>query len=229
VGDLAFFSFNYDKPITLGWGGALVAAYRDLPQPTKFDQLDSEVEFAIVRSLDAWYRQRRSQVGIRASLLRSRAAWRRVAERKSSKPHYRPVLSDSRIGIGPVRARLGLLQIERYGKTMKWRNDNARKLSELVGRDKMWHVDSDVKPAWLKAKVFTSSPYSARLISKRAQSSGFRVGIFNWPTVTEHAHPEVNPWSQLITLQSLDAPIHQNMKLRDVIRLAQTLKAGPLL
>jgi dTDP-4-amino-4,6-dideoxygalactose transaminase len=130
----------------------------------------------------------------------------------------------SATGIGPLRAALGLWQLERYPDVVQSRNENANGLRNLAGCTD-WHVGPDVLPAWLRLKVIPRKPQDALVIARRLQRRGLRVGNFNWTrTIQEHlVGPDVSN-SQYLSRHCLDVPIHQHMTKDELACIAEALQ-----
>ncbi|NQT14862.1 MAG: DegT/DnrJ/EryC1/StrS aminotransferase family protein [Planctomycetes bacterium] len=206
-GDAAIFSFNYDKPITLGGGGALLANNRELAarldvQPS-VPSLDRE-RTAMTAFLDFLDAQR--------SRIPPQAPWarglRKIAETLMIRPRLAPPPCT---GIGPLRSALGIWQLERYAATIAIRNRHAKLLEEWnPGRS--WHRDHNVAAAWLRQKIVPRNPQLADAISLTLRRRGLRVGRLSWRrTVGSWLGEPSLPNASSIIKHSLDVPIHQEM------------------
>jgi len=217
LGDAAIFSFNYDKPISLGWGGLVV-----INTPYAFDtglspnyrtpSIDQEMnlleEFVVAMAA------RRKMIPRQNSLVTR--ILRRARMIKSSQFH-----KDSEISIGAVQAELGRWCLPRYRSVIEKRNESACIISNAFPAS-TWPVESDVKPAWLKQKLLIKDIKQLVAVSNRCQKNGFRAGNFNWPSLIGAAMPSEFPVASEVTSKWIDVPIHQNLdheKLKGLIAL----------
>lgn len=202
--DASIFSFNYDKPISLGWGGALVLNETGLRNEWISSKIavpfpDSDHELALINEFMAAMRCRREEIG--SSILA-----------KAAKKLRFPVLRGFKlppIGIGPIRAQLGIQLLERYDDIRIIRNRNAAVLRNILLNFPVWQVNKTVQPAWLKLKVNLLSDHVVNKLSKRLQSNGYRVGNWNWSTLIDNNCSCKNALST--SRLWVDFPIHQNM------------------
>lgn len=206
-GDAAIFSFNYDKPITLGGGGALVANNRELAARLGIEashpSLDRERSAmgAFLDFLDA-HRSRIPPEALWARGVRKIAETLRVRARLAAPPCT---------GIGPLRSALGIWQLERYAATMATRNRHA-KLFEAWNPGRTWHRAPNVAAAWLRQKIVPRNPKLADAISLALRRRGLRVGRLNWKRTVGSWHGEPGlPNASFVAKHSLDVPIHQEM------------------
>src|SRR5262249_8062910 len=146
--DAAVFSFNYDKPISLGGGGALLVNRPDHAAPEAPAALPLDAEQAELSAFARYLRRRRE---ISPGLLAR--ARRRLAPAPT--PELRPPA-----GFGSLRAALGLWQLERYADVQRRRNANAQALMNTPGW-RPWRVDADVSPAWIRMKLVPEAPIDA--------------------------------------------------------------------
>ncbi|MBI1730856.1 DegT/DnrJ/EryC1/StrS aminotransferase family protein [Candidatus Acetothermia bacterium] len=209
VGDAAVFSFNYDKPLSLGWGGALLANTKALASKVQIPRMEGisvEWEYKKMSEFNAFLIHRRRMIGHESIFHR--------AMRKITRAN-RFDLPDT--SIGPLRAALGLWQLERYSKVLKLRNDNANFVVDSSQNYSCWPVGKNIKPAWLRQKVITNLPHQGIAIAKRLRREGMRVGNFNWPKPIDHSQNGKETASHLLSRFGLDIPVHQNMS-KDLLR-----------
>lgn len=217
--DASIFSFNYDKPISLGWGGALVLNDTRLCNewiPNKVTIPDSDHELALIDDFMAAMCRRREEIGIRSSLLVKIGRKLGISViRQFSMPH---------LGVGPVRAQLGLRLLERYDDVRMIRNRNAAALREKLFNYPVWQVDKSVEPAWLKLKVKLSSDRIVSKLSRQLQKDGYRVGNWNWSRLID----EVGNFKNALSTSRLwvDVPVHQNMTYGDFEFIKAVIAAG---
>lgn len=217
LGDASVFSFNYDKPISLGGGGAIAVRNRDLVPREGLPSCvvpDVSQEVELLHRLVQQLRQRRRHIR-RASSLWYRASQRIV---RTTRPIELPDF-----GIGSLRAQLGVQLLERYGAVRERRNRNAELLTAGDAAFRTWHVDANVTPAWLKQKVCVGDAANAEQAARSLQRSGYRVGRYNWPrTIAENGCPNALATAS----QWLDVPVHQNLSERDMVHLRARLASA---
>jgi dTDP-4-amino-4,6-dideoxygalactose transaminase len=216
LGDAAIFSFNYDKPISLGGGGALLVNNADLSR-----RLSIRVRTV---TLDRDERE----LGEFLAYLRRRRGEDRSADGTSGRPWSTPVsyLRDfgrrtglrplfAVSGIGPLRAALGRWQLRAYPSVLRQRNANAEYFAASTGSS--WHIDPGVAPAWLKQKATPARAGDAPRISAELRRLGVPVGTFNWSrTIDRYVRSEERPHARHVAAYGLDIPIHQNLERREL-------------
>jgi dTDP-4-amino-4,6-dideoxygalactose transaminase len=211
LGDAAVFSFNYDKPISLAGGGALLLNHSaikidrealEAPPPQRVELRQFRRMAATLRYNRAW-RERRPLVA-------------RVGARLHLPPYARPRLPT---GLGSLRAAVGIWQLERYDEIRDHRNRNAQILQDSL-RKISWHVGGTVKPAYLKLRVVVSQADGA-LAVQRCRQHRITVANSNWPRLIEPDGPNsarVNA-SHAATF-GLEVPLHQNLSATDLQNIA---------
>jgi dTDP-4-amino-4,6-dideoxygalactose transaminase len=211
LGDAAFFSFNYDKPISLGGGGALLVNNpilwpRIMLSEPEIDLKKEETEIKLFREY----------LGTRRLLKRNRSYFSPIIRWISSRKYIwfaQELFPVS--GIGPLRASLGLWQLKHYPEIKSIRNRNASIFSNDLC--KSWHLDQDVSAAWIKQKIIPVSPKEGDRISRALRHDGLPVGRFNWSvTLDRYLGLREKPNSTFVAKYSLDIPIHQNMTRADL-------------
>jgi dTDP-4-amino-4,6-dideoxygalactose transaminase len=220
IGDAAILSFNYDKPISLGGGGAVLLRKGGPLERFRADRQDigAVEEMYELRRFQDYLRSRRRQIrtgGQPPLLQRMVHIWRRVVSNRSST--YIPATA-----IGPLRSSLGVWQIERYPEIVRVRNRNTEIVRNLPGCVD-WHVGPGIDAAWLKAKVVPRTPESANAscLCRR----GLRVGGFNWPDTIEHyLGGECQGNAGYLSRYALDVPIHQEMTADELNLIAGMLQ-----
>jgi dTDP-4-amino-4,6-dideoxygalactose transaminase len=219
IGDASIFSFGHDKPISLCGGGLLLINRNDI-QPL-FQPMASapsvEQEMMEFRDRAAWLANRRWNIRRATPISRLR--------RQLSGQKFRgnPQLAS---GIGPLRATLGIWQLDQYEKILAVRNRNAALMSDIK-HWRSWHIDHDVSPAWLKQKVIPEAPVNIKALCKRFRKYGLSIGPINWAYTMDSAvnMPEgVN--AAYVAKYGLDVPIHQNMGRKDMRVISDTLLAA---
>lgn len=218
LSDAAVFSFNYDKPISLGWGGALVINNQELMDKFSFFAIpvpNAKQELKYLKAFVESMAHRRRNIGNEGSLI---GKIMRRLQMKSSGFEF-PLL-----GVGPLRGQLGLLLLERYLDVRDVRNRNAAFVAENLPRERTWDVGPTVQPAWLKQKVLMNTERGAQKVSSRLQKKGYRVGNFNWPTLLPGMRDaDVFANGTRSATCALDIPVHQNMSQDDLEFIVSSL------
>lgn len=206
LGDFSIFSFNYDKPISLGGGGMLVCnsiplvnegLWRDLSARVRADIVTPDTEYETLHEFKSWLCARRTNI-TKASQYSSRP-WRNLARFVLSIPGIRYLrklmvrhnqsnaVSSWFKNVGPLRAALGTLLLGTYPAVLEKRNDNYASFAQLIDsynlRGLLGCCSKDIVPAWLKAKLIIRnlSQSDVDALGRYMCSLGFRVGRFNWP------------------------------------------------
>jgi dTDP-4-amino-4,6-dideoxygalactose transaminase len=217
LGDAAVFSFNYDKPISLGGGGLLLvndaALSRRIRVTTPVPGIEREEEElkTFLRYLER--RRRLSPRGANSRIVRR--AFRRAATllRRSvsgwglgrSWPAPFPVS-----GFGPLRASLGCWQLRRYADILRERNANAAYFTTRTGCT--WFTAPAATPAWLKQKAVPPGG-NASALSRRLRRQGLPVAAVNWAvTIDRYLGRPERPNAAYVAAHSLDIPVHQNVE-----------------
>lgn len=219
LADAAIFSFNYDKPISLGWGGVAV-----INNPSAFDATRSsnyqvpqvEEEMALLRQFVLAKAQHRRMIPYQNFLLiRVLRRLRLLSPIEFSK--------SSDISIGAVQAELGRWCLARYPQISQSRNRNAQVLDSLVAL-KTWPVDANVIPAWLKQKICVPNTNQQRWLSGRFQRKGIRIGNFNWPRLLKDLAPTKYIHASDAATNWIDVPVHQNISESHMNQIVSVLK-----
>lgn len=220
LGDLAIFSFTYNKPISVAGGGALLVnnpnlqPIHQLAEPRiSVDREREEIELFV-----SYLRERRSQLEPPSPVSRIR---RRLFPGVSAN---QPCVMAS--GFGSLRAALGIWQLDHYGPIFDRRNQNASRLSGISNWH-AWHVSPNVLPAWLMQKITPVQSVDVEVISRHLQGCGFRVGTFNWPTTMDTVLSRAErPNAHYVATYGLDVPIHQAMHGKELELILNTLKTS---
>jgi dTDP-4-amino-4,6-dideoxygalactose transaminase len=210
LGDAAVFSFNYDKPISLAGGGALLINHSAV-------EIDRDaIERYPPRRLEL--RQFRQ---LASTLLYGRRRehpplWARIGAKLHVPPYAAPGLPS---GIGSLRAAAGIWQLQRYDEIRDRRNRNAQRLESALGR-LSWHVGDTVKPAYLKLRVVVSRSDAAFVVGE-CRRYGITIANSNWPKLIETQGPDnerIN--AKRAAAFGLDVPVHQNLSRTDIENIA---------
>lgn len=219
LGHAAVFSFNDDKPIALGWGGAAIIS-------SDFVRKIS-IESKIITP-DFTYEKNRIRTFLRKSNLKRKlipylkSPLVKVAREALNAFKRGGAMSEcSQIGMGAIQAELGRLCLQQYRLVMEMRNQNARTF-EQASMNPTWPVSSAVDPAWLRQKVFLGRSKSVENLIRSMHERGIRVDNLNWPELLiadgkncEISSEAANFW--------VDVPIHQNLTKEMVESIACAL------
>jgi dTDP-4-amino-4,6-dideoxygalactose transaminase len=212
VGDAAVFSFNYDKPISLAGGGALL-----INEPSiKVDR--AAVEAMPARNVEL--RQFRKLV----STLRYRRKPKDngpLMSRIGSRIHSLP---DLPVGIGALRAAVGVWQLGRYDAIRAVRDKNAKILNDSLGH-LSWYVGESVLPAYLKLRILVDS---ADALSGIRQCREHRIiaANSNWPKIVDSNDNKAHLHAIRAATYGLELPIHQNLMPGDIARIASAFSSA---
>jgi dTDP-4-amino-4,6-dideoxygalactose transaminase len=218
LGDASIFSFNYDKPISLGWGGLVVinsSVAFELGSPIINRVPNHEEELALWRMFTEALKFRRRTIPYQFTFMFRLC-------RRLSLFNLKQFNKATNVGLGAIQAELGRWCLKKYAEVLKQRNANAERLSKGVSQI-TWPVSKGVEPAWLKQKVFVKDTYHLTEISKELHSHGIRVGNFNWPRLIT-AHEQEFPLSSQAARNWIDVPIHQNLSLQHLDLIIATFK-----
>ena len=220
-GDAAIFSFNYDKPISLGWGGfALVnnSTAFDVEQPMGFRIPARAEEFTLLKKFMAAMAWRRRMIRFDNTLaLRAmrRAGLGRLSEFRK----------DANISIGSIQAELGRRCLAHYPGAVSNRNATAKRISTGIAQA-CWPVEDCVTPAWLKQKVRITGNGALRRVSMNMQKKGVRLGNFNWPELLKSGQEGSHfPIAADAATHWVDVPVHQNLTDVAIEEVIQAMKS----
>lgn len=221
-GDAAIFSFSYDKPISLGWGGmAVVNAPHMFVSANNISDysssLDPSREFDFLRSFIESMVARRSRIRANGKGISS------IFYRVYNKLH-RSASFDQDIVIGAIQAELGVYCLKHFPQIRLRRNANADLFSSLCPFPTWPITNEDIEPAWLKQKVFVSSPKNLESISRKLIKKGIRAGNFNWPNLMDEKSLHTCPISSQVASSWMDVPIHQKMERHEIEYMASIIR-----
>ena len=218
IGDASIFSFNYDKPISLGWGGIVV-----VNNPSFFNDLDNQTyhipnideELKLLKSFENWKKYRRKMIPYENISLTKLLRMFRI---------IRPNIFNRRenTSIGAIQSQLGRWCLSKYNQVIETRNLNSTRLSELI-KKRTWAIDKNTSPAWLKQKVRIPETISLKNLSQILQRKGIRCGNFNWPNLLNGPGGYNFPFSSDIARNWIDLPVHQNMSDRNFDTIEKVL------
>jgi dTDP-4-amino-4,6-dideoxygalactose transaminase len=220
MGDASIFSFQYDKPLSLGGGGVLLINNSELAPLFQLSPpgLSTDFEKEEIKLFVAYLRERRG--GIKPASVFSRFR-RRFLPGNVKSQGLVPAT-----GFGSLRAALGIWQLDHYERIREQRNRNAIHFS-AIPHWHAWHVSDDVFPAWLKQKLVPMQPIDVQTISRRLQARGLRVGTFNWPLTLDRVLSFRERSNALyVATYGLDVPVHQAMDRKELELIRGTLETA---
>lgn len=218
LSDAAVYSFNYDKPISLGWGGAIALnnkLLKGLWRDDLFKILDVQNELSYLNDFISTMKERRDNIGNNVNILT------RIMTKVGLSKYN--IFNMPAVGIGPLRSQLGINMLEKFDDIRGIRNKNAEILRKIIPSYQLWNIDKNVELSRLKMKVGVENQKKLNEVTIRLQKLGYRVGNFNWPSLIDTSH---NCKSAKITSQLwIDVPIHQNLSRDDLVIIADSLES----
>jgi dTDP-4-amino-4,6-dideoxygalactose transaminase len=226
LGDYSIFSFNHDKPISLG-GGGMVWSNTSLPAELATESKQSVITVIKEHRELNWFRVflavRRvcgvihPKIGMKIQKLYN---------------HFTELLGVSDAGsgfpvsgFGRLRAQLGTDVLECYEAVKIARNNTAAKLISLLKMPIWEGVAGTASPAWLRLRVVLPSQKDADQCVSLFRKHGLRVGRFNWPDLPPEVEESDFPNAFLWAKCGVDVPIHNALSEADVEILASELNA----
>lgn len=218
IGDASIYSFNYDKPISLGWGGVAVINNED-----GFNDLKTDIfrvpklteEYNLLNEFNDYLHKRRRMIPNE-----NKFVTKLLKKFRLLSPNLFRKNKD--ISIGAIQAELGRWCILKYPKVLRQRNSNAKKLADLLNFQ-TWEIGINIKAAWVKQKVCIPDEKLRGYVSQLLQMSGIRAGNFNWPELLQGADKDSFPLSAELSNTWIDVPIHQNINSEILNEIITTL------
>jgi len=207
LGDASIFSFNYDKPISLGWGGAFIINKKNMFNRNLFDHderntLAPNEELFIISKFMHTMKNRRRLISLQGRFFFR--FLKRIGLVKNS------IFTPPPFSIGRVQAELGRWCLSQYSDILTQRVANATHFAQEVNQP-TWPVGLNITPAWLKQKIFLSTKDALFKASRYFQDKGIRAGNFNWPKLID-GHSQHSPSNAFQAANFwIDIPIHQNI------------------
>lgn len=205
LGSFSIFSFNYDKPISLGNGGMLVCS-----DPERLDSFkrwkmqkrlpaatDIQEEFKTIENFLNFLINRRTQ--IRQTALPTRTTFlkklikRWILQCPVLRSGYNQIRLTKKANhlqkfnrVGAVRALLGLSLLRQYPVIASERNQHAKQLLNGIRNCNWAETDgltSDILPTYLRVNVFAGglTTWQVDYLAAKLCQAGFRAGRLNWP------------------------------------------------
>lgn len=207
LGHAAIFSFNYDKPLSLGWGGTLLVNDPELAKKISVPETEEPTiqwEHDQLQLFMHHMARRRGMIGKSVLYHLMNSTWNCLF---TGRRYVMP-----KAGIGKLRAALGIWQLEHFSQILEKRNRYALQVAEQAKNYRSWFVGPEITPAWLKQRVMTIPSERNLYVAKALQKKGLRVGNFNWPKPLVGCAQSTPPaQASLAARFALDIPVHQNM------------------
>lgn len=224
-GDFTMVSFNYDKPISLGGGGAVIAntsgEFSDSLHEEEPNYFKEFIELLALRNLMLLRRSVNCKSGASRSLIVKISQGLRMFYNKIGVPFSGGMVAAS--GIGPVRAKLGEQLIEIHEEIIQIRNRNAALILESCG-ERAWPWLENTSPAWLRLRVRVSENTS-NWLQHEGRKKGLRIGNYNWPNSLDPTAPvESILWAK----GAVDIPVHHRLTDKQLDWLVSGLKGERL-
>lgn len=225
IGDAAIFSFSYDKPISLGFGGLLMIKDPEIKMEMSSNFLEMEADKKTLDDFYQWLKQRRWLIdkrgGVSARIISLLKKMRVFKEKQHQIPDF----------FGPVRSALGCMILADYPHISEKRNAHTKFFKENFP-DQFWDPEESkgkVKPSWLRFKLLCENHEQACSIGSALTKKGYRSGILNWPeclpALEDHKDLKAQyPNAYYFTRCAVDIPIHQNLKTRDLEAMRDIIK-----
>lgn len=220
IADAAIFSFNYDKPISLGWGGAAVINNKsafDANRSNGYTVPRVEEEMDLLRSFVSVMSERRRVIRYQNLL-----PIRLLRRMKFLRPSV--FNKSSHISIGAVQAELGRWCLAHYSQVSRIRKRNAERLAAHIPLQ-TWPVDKAVEPVWIKQKVHIPSRTQRLALTIQLQREGIRAGNFNWPNLIDGRGRDSCAQALNVAENWIDIPVHQNLTDFTIGRLINSFTA----
>lgn len=224
LGDYAIFSFNHDKPISLG-GGGMVWSNKHLPP-----EVITESERFVINARKEWRELRwfRRFLAVRriCGVLPARVRMRLQKLYKICNKLFKVEDGGSGFpasGVGCIRARLGSRIVKRYESIKEARNQNAIDLIQQLKLPVWGRARDAVSPAWIRLRVLMPSQKEADGCVAVFREHGLRVGRFNWPDLPEEIEESKFPNASMWAKCGVDLPIHAAISTEDLDTLASSL------
>ena len=211
IGHCSFFSFNYDKPISLAGSGGL--AFINDFSSFNLIKINNENIFKISKDneikqisqfLEYLDNRRKIKNFINRNILEKNLNYFKNQFLKNN--NY-----DLKGNFGMVRAKLGVFSLSNYSQFLEIRNKNAFYLNNNIDLSTFNLYKSNIKPAFLKFKIILYSNYSERKKFIRfCLENNIRVGNYNWSYLLDKNYFKY-PNSYRLMKYGCELPIHQNM------------------
>ncbi len=216
LGDAAIFSFNRDKPLALGGGGALLLNARQL-HPEKEPDFGNQAWAEEAGALRFFLRLLEEDGHLPGDSRLHRTLSLRLADlcAKPSNLAFR--------GLHPLRAAYGLRLLAGYGERLAQRNSQAKEIASRWPAHS-WTVSPFVSPAWFRQRLVASDCNTLEQLRQAALAHGFTATNTTWPSPvgcrTRKTSPPAN--AAHCALHGIDLPLASTTSLKD---LAGTLPA----
>jgi len=218
-GDAAIFSFSYDKPISLGWGGAAVVNSPDMFGQSLSNSLSTLDQ---TRQLDLFQTFLKSLEVRRSRIAMNKLSLSYILHRIYNSQNL-GVFYEEDMPLSELQAELGILCLERFAEVRSVRNGNSDIFAALCPLPTWPIMNSDIDPSWLKQKVFVTDLERLNLLSRALQKRGVRAGNFNWPSLLEGQGSQSCLNASQVAKFWIDIPIHQRINLEEIESIVSVL------
>lgn len=218
IGDASIFSFNYDKPLSLCWGGALLVnnheAFR-LNKNTNNNLPEIEEEYKRLKEFKNWQDNKKKWIKYEYNFIfriyKRLISLLRVKGRNASLKTF-----------GAIQAEIGIWSLSRLVDVIQKRNANAEKVLESF-KGPSWYIYPNTTPAYLRAKIGFSSSAITENIIRIFRRNSIRAGVLNWPYTINDECENINKTTSNVCNNWIDIPIHQNLTQDDIKKINSIL------
>ena len=217
IGDAAIFSFNYDKPISLCWGGISIVNNsgqftRNVVSNYNLSTIEEELEQ--LRFHKKWLIKRIQGQKYSGTLIYR--IYKNIFHR-----YWKNKLMPLET-IGLIQSELGQWSLSNFDKIKKIRNSNAEYiLSHYKGES--WYMSPDIEPSFLKLKLGIKSNRKLENIINQFNENEIRAGVYNWPYIIEDKESSKHLIARMASQNWIDVPIHQNLSEKDLEKICKIL------
>lgn len=233
-GDLSFFSFGFDKPMSIGKGGMLVINNSSLIakaeiEVKKFKKVSIKKEKKIIKSfLTEWRcssfkRYKRQSIG-KVLVLRF------FKFIKLLFLLIRNPFQNSDILMNDLRAKIGIIQLKDVSFVDKKRSESCAYLKSLLNNEAFFQpeISPTKKPVFLRFPIINKSKIKNSDLLKTFVKKGFEVGRWSLPI---HKDPIFNQKIasaknkfenyEAVTKKIIFVPVHYYVEREDIKKIAE--------
>lgn len=226
LGDHCFFSFNYDKPIAIGWGGV---AFSNKFELDSSPEASPGVELQKIQRVLRFYAMRKRNLSrVFSPLNKTMSKLDSLHDLLVAKTYrgFGPVDGEQQeeTGLSWLGASLAQAQLTKMPEISTLRNSNNDRLREAVPQDNAWLNEPGNKANWLKLKILLPDWAKPSDIMRKANLAGIKIGQHNWKLNLSVSERRMYPNAQICAERSVELPIHQGMDenhleiLRDIVK-----------
>ena len=211
IGHCAFFSFNYDKPISLAGSGG--AAIFNESSCFNLSEIKNENNFYISKDdeikqitgfLEYLENRRNIKNYINRNLLKNKFNYFKNKFFKNKSIEFYG-------NFGIVRSNLGVFSLLNYSKFLDIRNKNASYLNKNIDYHLFNVYKGNIQPAFLKFKIIVyANKWERKKFIRFCLENTLRVGNYNWSYLLDKNYSKY-PNSYRLMKYGFELPIHHNM------------------